>query len=548
MLRIGIDFDNTIACYDRSFLEVAVMMGLVTQSAESSKIDIKEQVLRRPGGDLDWQRLQGQVYGKYMLRAEMFPGFLEFLYLSRLRGDEIFIVSHKSEFGHFDEDRVPLRDQALLWLQASRFFDDENLGLDRTNVFFESTREDKVRRIGQLACTHFIDDLPEVFEVPGFSGDVEKILFRPKTDGLIDAGTLAVASWRELALHMYGPASESEVCRIVQSKFPLLDARLAELRKGRGNSRVYELTSGSGGKFALKLYPDRQLDPRPRLETEFAACQELRNRGYPATGASVADKDLGWGIYPWVAGSLIENPDVPFLTEAIEFVSRLYCDSRAGNSFGQFGQASEACLSGEEIVRQIRRRIQALKVIYSKDLRHFLDHEFCPQFTLAVQRAKDKCGNLFDTDLSRSLQVPSPSDFGSHNALRIEGGRPVFIDFEYFGWDDPVKLVSDFYWHPGMCLAIDQRALWISASMRIFQEDATFDLRLSAYLPLFGMRWCLILLNEFRPQGAKHRAHANPQKSEDQVKIRNDQLLKARKLLQEIKETMHDSGSEVQVP
>ena len=43
----------------------------------------------------------------------------------------------------------------------------------------------------------------------------------------------------------------------------------------------------------------------------------------------------------------------------------------------------------------------------------------------------------------------SPSDFGLHNAMRDEDGRLRFIDFEYFGWDDPVKLVSDTALHPG---------------------------------------------------------------------------------------------------
>ena len=547
MLRIGIDFDNTIACYDRSFLEVALMVGLVTHAAESSKVSIKTQLLQRPGGDLDWQRLQGQVYGKHMLRAEMFPGFLEFLCLTRLRGHEIFIVSHKSAFGHFDEDRVPLRDQALLWLQASRIFDEEDLGLGRENVFFESTREDKIRRIRELACTHFIDDLQEVFEEPGFPADVEKILFRPNPDGQDYTHASVAASWRELGRQLYGPASESEVCRIVQARFPMLDAKFVELRKGRGNSRVYELTTGSGARYALKLYPDRQRDPRPRLETEFAACQELQNRGYPVPGACAFDKDLGWGIYPWIAGSLIENPDKHFLAEAIEFIRRLYCDSRASDSFGQFNRASEACLSGEEIARQIRGRIEKLDGVSSEELRQFLDHEFCPQFTLAEQSARELSGKLFDTELNREMQLPSPSDFGSHNALRIAGGQSIFIDFEYFGWDDPVKLVSDFYWHPGMRLASDLRTQWITSCMEIFQEDATFGLRLKSYLPLYGLRWCLILLNEFRSQGAEQRVFADPPKASDLAKIRVDQLDKSRMLLQEIKETMHDHGSTIQV-
>lgn len=547
MLRIGIDFDNTIACYDQAFLDVATMMGLVTHDVASSKVDIKARVLSRPDGDLDWQRLQGQVYGKHMLRAEMFPGFLEFFYLSKLRGHKIFIVSHKSEFGHFDEERVPLRDQAILWMQANKFFDENGLGLSRQDVFFESTREDKVRRIRDLACTHFIDDLREVFEEPLFPSETKKILFRPNPSGLDHSLALTVASWRGLTHQLHSAWTEAEVCRIVQAKFPSLGVRRVELRKGRGNSRVYELVAGLEKKYALKVYPDRQRDSRPRLETESSACQELRGRGYPVAEVLANERNLGWGIYSWISGSTIEVPDELFLDDAIEFVRRLYSDSRTRDSFSQFRQASEGCLSGSEIARQIHGRLQQLRAVESEELADFLGEEFLPYFTLAVQRAKKECGELFDTELPRSLQIPSPSDFGSHNALRVAGGRSVFIDFEYFGWDDPVKLVSDFYWHPGMRLSADRREQWITSCLETFQEDPSFLRRLSSYLPLYGLRWCLILLNEFLQLGAAHRLHADPQKANDLAKIRFEQLNKSRMLLQKIEETGHGYGPKIQV-
>ena len=47
------------------------------------------------------------------------------------------------------------------------------------------------------------------------------------------------------------------------------------------------------------------------------------------------------------------------------------------------------------------------------------------------------------------LRVLSPSDFGFHNALRRPDGTIVFVDFEYFGWDDPAKMMADAMLHPG---------------------------------------------------------------------------------------------------
>ena len=45
-----------------------------------------------------------------------------------------------------------------------------------------------------------------------------------------------------------------------------------------------------------------------------------------------------------------------------------------------------------------------------------------------------------------------------------------FIDFEYFGYDDPVKLISDFYYHPGMNLNSIQKEYWLSQMFKIFDN------------------------------------------------------------------------------
>jgi thiamine kinase-like enzyme len=39
----------------------------------------------------------------------------------------------------------------------------------------------------------------------------------------------------------------------------------------------------------------------------------------------------------------------------------------------------------------------------------------------------------------------SPSDFGFHNIIVISDWMLKFIHFEYAGWDDPAKMVCDFF-------------------------------------------------------------------------------------------------------
>ncbi len=98
--------------------------------------------------------------------------------------------------------------------------------------------------------------------------------------------------------------------------------------------------------------------------------------------------------------------------------------------------------------------------------------------------------------LADECRTLSPSDFWFHNALRNREGEIIFIDFEYFGWDDPAKLVGDFVLHPGMNLTNSQKQHWIKGAEKIF--GSIMLRRMSLMWPLLGLCWCLILLNDFR--------------------------------------------------
>jgi hypothetical protein len=175
--RIGIDFDNTIVRYDHVFLNTARQQELVPADFEGNKQTIRDAIRRRPDGETEWQKLQGHVYGVGIKHALLFDGVDLFLKRCRKTNSKIFIVSHKTEFGHFDPDRVNLRQSALDWMTASGFFCAKGFGIPVENVFFASTREEKLARIGSLKCSHFIDDLEEVLSHPDFPDGVARILF-----------------------------------------------------------------------------------------------------------------------------------------------------------------------------------------------------------------------------------------------------------------------------------------------------------------------------------------------------------------------------------
>jgi hypothetical protein len=174
-MRIGIDFDNTIACYDGVFHAAALERGLIPPNLARGKNSVRDY-LNGAGRADAFTELQGHVYGARMDLASPHPGFADFVASARKAGHDLFIVSHKT--------RVPiLGAKHDLHAAARGFLVARGLigegAIDPSNVFFELTKEAKVDRIASLRCDAFIDDLPEIFALAGFPKAMRAILFDP---------------------------------------------------------------------------------------------------------------------------------------------------------------------------------------------------------------------------------------------------------------------------------------------------------------------------------------------------------------------------------
>jgi hypothetical protein len=520
-VRIGLDLDNTLVCYEDVFVREAKQMGLVGDSWGGSKQQVKKELQSRPGGEQTWQALQGRVYGLCMGHATLFPGVASFLMRCTQRGDEVFIVSHKTEFGHFDKTKTPLRSAAINWMEAAGFFDPGRFNLPRENLFFLETRAEKVRKISALRLDIFVDDLEEVFLEPDFPL-IKKILFNREPDG--DCFDFSAEMWSEIENEILGPITNDQVqflCAAILHE----DIAEASQLKGQGNSRVYRVTTISGENYALKAYPDLGVDPRPRLRNEVNACECLNSLDLSPKVINY-DEDLNLAFFEWIEGGAIAPVESEAITQALDFIKklkRLFEDSDV-----EFAEASEACLSGEDLLSQIRHRLSVLEGVNNEELQDSLQKVFMPLWQRAQNwQLENSSIGLMTGQLPKNKQTLSPSDFGFHNALRREDGRLLFLDFEYFGRDDPVKLIADFLWHPAMQLGWKEKRQWISGTLEIFSGDAELIPRLRAMWPLYGIRWALIMLNEFRRDGWRKRVHARQEQQFRSHEIHHTQLNKA---------------------
>ncbi len=196
---VGLDFDNTIVCYERVFHAAALDLGLLSSPLADGTKDAVRDHLRRDGREDAWTELQGFVYGTRMHLAEPYPGFPEFLHTCRELGARVLVISHKTQFPY----RGPAYDlhaAAKTWLLARR--EDGNWGLHEDDIFFEPTKDDKLRRISSCNCALFVDDLPELLLLPAFPPGVSRILFDPHNQHSDDPRLTRVPSWRQAAAVM----------------------------------------------------------------------------------------------------------------------------------------------------------------------------------------------------------------------------------------------------------------------------------------------------------------------------------------------------------
>ncbi len=171
---LGIDFDNTIACYDGLFHALASERGLIPDELPTDKTAVRDY-LRRAGKEDDWTELQGLGYGPEITRASPFPGVVETLRYATEAGTEIHIVSHKT--------RTPYRGEPHdLHAAARRFLGHHGISpalIPADRVHLQPEKEMKLQRIGELGCDIFIDDLPEFLAEPAFPHSVTRWLFDP---------------------------------------------------------------------------------------------------------------------------------------------------------------------------------------------------------------------------------------------------------------------------------------------------------------------------------------------------------------------------------
>lgn len=312
---------------------------------------------------------------------------------------------------------------------------------------------------------------------------------------------------------------------------------------GGGNNRVFRVDA-NGSNFLLKVYFQHPGDRRDRLGTEFAFSQfawENKVRALPQPLA--CDRQKGLGLYEFVRGRRLEPQDVT--AETVEQALNFY---REINRYKQLTeaqilpQASEACFTLEEHLQCVERRIVRLRTVAasSESDRSAVDfiHNQLLEVWREVRSGVIEQANQWSLELEAEIapldRCLSPSDFGFHNAILSDSGQLRFLDFEYAGWDDPGKMVSDFFCQPAVPVPLNYYSKFVEAVVSELSEPEQHRQRMAILLPVYRVKWCCILLNDFLPVAGQRRSFAG--QVADREARKAVQLQKARRALENLQQ------------
>ena len=194
MIRLGLDFDNTIINYESLFHKVALERGLIPQNLPAKKKIIRDYLIQQ-NIEEEFTLIQAEVYGRRILEAKPTKNFIQNIQNIREEKFDIYIVSHKTK-NPYKGPKYDLHNAALKWLENNEFFDKSRLNFSKDNIFFEVTENDKIERIKKLNCNYFVDDLPKILEM--INPKCKKILYDPYKNYENEKRFLILKDWKDL--------------------------------------------------------------------------------------------------------------------------------------------------------------------------------------------------------------------------------------------------------------------------------------------------------------------------------------------------------------
>jgi hypothetical protein len=148
----------------------------------------------------------------------------------------------------------------------------------------------------------------------------------------------------------------------------------------------------------------------------------------------------------------------------------------------------DACPKVSTLLSQVNNRILNLEKENNPELKIILDI-IKSHFSFIKSKISENSYNSLKSEFS-------VVDFGINNVILNEANL-YFIDFEFFGLDNPVHLISDTIAHPANNLNLDEQSTLYNKFLNCHNNQDEISKAFNGNNLIFDLKWCLIMLNPF---------------------------------------------------
>lgn len=471
-MKIGIDFDNTIVNHDKSFNKA--YLDLKHKIEITNSVKDKKSLLKKYLTNKEWIDVQEKVYAKYINEySKLNNGFKLFLNRCKVLGCEIEIVSHKTKLS---------LNKKLNLIKPANAFLKSRFEVDK--IFFFESLQEKLNHINNSNYDYFIDDLEAVIEEINLPIK-NKILFN---FNLPNSGKnfTVFYSWREITKHILKNPKDLEILLYVKKQFNNNNFRIVK-KFSSTNSNVYNIRFLNDYNFKVKVSKISKV----RITEEYNKLKIL-HKYLPNFHPTPVKIDLTYNlsICEWVDGSILNNFNKSNIDKIINYLMFLNSKIIKKTKLSSIN-ASSACFSYSDIFNQLNIRLNQYQKNSDMKILNYIS-----KLNNYILELKENLPLNYKNEFPKKNLIISPSDLSLKNFILSKNNNLYYIDHEYLGLDDNIKLICDTILHPANSFK--------KSSIKYFLNN--FDLKISKIdilrfkklIHFYGIIWCLIILNPLK--------------------------------------------------
>jgi predicted Ser/Thr protein kinase len=288
------------------------------------------------------------------------------------------------------------------------------------------------------------------------------------------------------------------------------------------NSCVFKFKS-NGKNLVAKSYKHKKNLRIKREKLFYKYLKKVNNKNILNPILFNINKNLS--VYPYIAGSKIKkinNDQIKVLSNFINQINNRKISKSLPLAIDGIKDRNYHLKLCENKINDLK----AVKInsLVKKNFSNFLNKKIIPKFKEIKNNFNlNKNSFLPKMKLTKEEMIVSPSDFGLHNIIKKKN-KLFFIDFEYAGLDDPVKLLCDFYCQPDQFISLKKKKLFLENLTFKDYSISKLNSYINFFLPFHKLKWCCIILNIFKDI----KILRNKKAIKNRVKIMKIQLVKSK--------------------